>query len=56
MVGQATAATRSLKEETGELSRLVARFRIEEPNRARAQGDKPAAQRPRLAAYASGKT
>lgn len=56
MVEQATAATRALKEETDELSRLVARFRIDEPHHTRSQIDELARRRSRLAAYAGGKT
>jgi len=55
MVEQATAATRSLKDETDELARLIAKFEIgDAPQSAPAQERTLAAQRARLAAYAGG--
>jgi methyl-accepting chemotaxis protein len=55
MVEQATAATRSLKDETDELARLIAKFEIgDAPRSAPAQERTLAAQRARLAAYAGG--
>jgi methyl-accepting chemotaxis protein len=56
MVEQATAATRSLKDETDELARLIAKFEIgDAPSQAApAQERTLAAQRARLAAYVGG--
>ncbi|MGO9674594.1 MAG: methyl-accepting chemotaxis protein [Methylocella sp.] len=56
MVEEATAATRSLKDETDELARLIAKFEIGDapPQAAPAQERTLSAQRARLAAYAGG--